>query len=230
MSDIVTRAEFNTPMGRTEHAMRNMQHALVKLANRNTISLGSTNHNTPTHRAANGNAAMHSAANGNARVHNSANGNAASANTDAMNVNECVNVAAANQNAASARTYAQNVNESVKGATANQNASVCQRANVRECDCMQCRSAYGTSRVDRAARAFVSIHATEPFGAGQDLRARLQRLDHYFTAANIENGVTQASTLASTLSSDVHASLFKLHLSKETWNDPNSLKAVLIRQ
>jgi hypothetical protein len=32
------------------------------------------------------------------------------------------------------------------------------------------------------------------------------------------------------LSSDEHASLSKLHLSKETWNHPSSLRAVAIRQ
>jgi hypothetical protein len=228
MSDTVTREEFNTSMRRIEDAVRDMRQALAQITNHNTISLDSTNHNTAAHRIANSNAAMHSAANGNAHVHNSANENAASAYTGAVNVNECANVTVANQNGVSANINARNVSESASDATANQNASVCKHANVRGCECMQRHSVYETSRIDSAAR--VSIRAPELFEAGRNVRAWLQRLDHYFTAANIEDDVTQANTLASALSSDVRASLFKLHLSKETWNDPSSLKAVLIQQ
>ena len=87
-----------------------------------------------------------------------------------------------------------------------------------------------TSHSDKAARAFVSIRAPEAFKAGQDVRAWLQRLDQYFSATNIDDTITQANTLANALSNDVHAALYKLKLSKETWNDPSSLKTILIRQ
>jgi hypothetical protein len=79
---------------------------------------------------------------------------------------------------------------------------------------------------DSTARAFVSIRASEAFKAGQVVRAWLQRLDQYFTAANIVDEVTQANTLANALSNDVHAALFKLKLSQETWNDPRALKTI----
>jgi hypothetical protein len=103
------------------------------------------------HSATSSNAVMHSTANGNACLNNSANQNAAGANTDAMNVNESANSAAGNQK-----------------------VSECQRMSANGSEYMQRRSLYKMSRVDRAARAFVSIRAPEPFNAGQDVRAWLQ--------------------------------------------------------
>ena len=48
--------------------------------------------------------------------------------------------------------------------------------------------------------------------------------DQYFLAANINDSITQASTLANALSNEVHAALYKLKLPSTIWNDPSMLK------
>jgi hypothetical protein len=143
----------------------------------------------------------------------------------------------ANQNASIQQTAIQSAieraltNQNGASANANETQRHSERRHMNECgDEYASTSKRTMANSETTASAFVSIRAPEAFKAAQDVRAWLQRLDQYFTAANIVDEVTQANTLANALRNDVHAALFKLKLGQETWNDPRALETILARQ
>jgi hypothetical protein len=206
MSDAVSKDEFNTSIGRLDDTLRALKLLIEQnVANQNDAARQNADKITELQRIANRNAEEQKIA-----------------------IRHAIATALANQNEGDGM----NVTD-MNGQSASQNGMqrMSERRHVSECgDEREPTRKRTVSNSEKTARAFVSIRAPEAFKAGQDVRAWLQRLDQYFTAANIVDEVTQANTLANALSNDVHAALVKLKLSQETWNDPRALKTILVRQ
>jgi hypothetical protein len=170
MSEPVSKDEFTTSIGRLGETL----HALKFLIEQNA-----TNQNDTGRQNADKISEMQRIANRNAEEQKIA-------------IRYAIAEALANQNEEENAMNVHRMNE--QSANRNEEQRQSERRHMNECGDERV-----VSSVDKTARAFASIRAPEAFKVGQDVRAWLQRLDHYFTAANIADSITQANTLANAL-------------------------------